>query len=331
MVKIGLIGFGNVGKAFVKLITERYPQWKFVFILKSDGGIIQKEGIVLENDVLPFENDLSKSPQFQKNLNWRETLKERPDYLVELSPTNLKDAEPAYTYISSALSLGISVVTGNKGPVVRYYKALKKLADDHEATLHIGCTVGAALPSAILGQYGLAGAKIVSVQGVLTGTTNYILNEMRQGKDFETVLQEAQKAGIAETNPSMDIDGFDTAIKMCILVNCLMGTSLQLSDVEIRGIRGVTKEEVMAAKDAGKKIKLVGRMRKENERYHAWVKPEVVAPDSPLYNIEGKNKGICYETDILGTLTVIGGASAPQNAAASVLRDILLDLQEGVH
>lgn len=326
--KLGLIGYGNVGKAFVRMINERFPDWEFVFILKSDGGLIDANGINLEN-VLPYENDLSLSPEFCQDLDWKEALATKPDYLVELSHTNISDAQPATTYIKTALSMGISVATGNKGPIALHYRELKKLADENKASLGIGCTVGGALPSVIVGKEAIAGAKILSIQGVLTGTTNYILNEMRSGSSFDEVLDQAQRDGIAEKDPSMDVDGYDTAIKMLIITNYLMGTSLTLADVQRRGIREVTPEEVKAAKDQGKKIKLVGRTCIENEAVMIKVQPEIVEIDSMLYNIEGKNKGIWYQTDILGDVTVIGGASAPQNAAASVLRDICNDIERG--
>jgi len=320
--KMGLIGYGSVGKALIKLIYERKIPIEVKYILKSDGSIINKDGLNLDEIV---DKNIKEYSHWIDNLKFSNLIDEEIDCLVELTSTNIKTGEPALSFIKSALLRGINVVTGNKGPILLEYKNLKSIAEKTGAYLGIGCTVGGALPSISCGKYDVAGANIESIQGVLNGTTNYILNAMKcENKTYEDALQEAQSIGIAEKDSSLDVEGYDTAIKTIILSNALMGSNLRLEDAEIEGITNVSLEDIKRADENGRKIKLVGQAIKQNEGIKVQVKPIEVDEDSPLFFVEGKNKGVFYKTDILGDITVIGGASSPRNAAAAVLRDIYL-------
>lgn len=321
--KMGLIGYGSVGKLLIKLIYERKLPITVKYILKSDGGILNKEGLNLGEII---DENIKDNSHWIDNLSFNDLIDENIDYLVELTSTNIKTGEPALSFIKSALSRGINVVTGNKGPILLEYKNLKAISEGNGAYLGIGCTVGGALPSISLGEYGAAGAEIKEIQGVLNGTTNYILNAMRcENKSYEESLKHAQDIGIAEKNPYLDVEGYDTAIKTIILSNALMGSNLTLKDAEIEGITSVSLEDIKRVNERRKKIKLIGQAIKENGKVKVRVSPMEVDEDSPLFFIEGKNKGVFYKTDILGDITVIGGASSPKNAAASVLRDIYIN------
>ena len=321
--KMGLIGYGNVGKALIKLIHERKLPIEVKYILKSDGGILNKDGLNLGEIV---DKNIKDDSHWIDNLSFSELIDEDIDYLVELTSTNIKTGEPALSFIKAALSKGINVVTGNKGPILLEYKKLKTLAEKTGVYLGIGCTVGGALPSISCGKYDAAGAKIESIEGVLNGTTNYILNAMKfENKTYEEALNNAKEIGIAEKDSYLDVKGYDTAIKTIILSNALMGSDLSLDDAEIEGITGVTLEDIRKADSKGRKIKLVGQAFRENGIVKVRVKPKELDENSPLFFVEGKNKGVFYKTDILGDITVIGGASAPENAAASILRDIYIN------
>lgn len=321
--KMGLIGYGNVGKALIKLIHERKLPIEVKYILKSDGGILNKDGLNLGEIV---DKNIKDDSHWIDNLSFSELIDEDIDYLVELTSTNIKTGEPALSFIKTALSKGINVVTGNKGPILLEYKKLKTLAEKTGVYLGIGCTVGGALPSISCGKYDAAGAKIESIEGVLNGTTNYILNAMKfENKTYEEALNNAKEIGIVEKDSYLDVKGYDTAIKTIILSNALMGSDLSLDDAEIEGITGVTLEDIRKADSKGRKIKLVGQAFRENGIVKVRVKPKELDENSPLFFVEGKNKGVFYKTDILGDITVIGGASAPENAAASILRDIYIN------
>lgn len=321
--KMGLIGYGIVGKEFIKLLHERNLPVTVIYILKSDGGVISKEGLNLKEII---NNDIKRNKNWQDELSFYDVLNEDIDYLIELTSTNIKTGEPALSFIKIALEKGINVVTGNKGPILLDYKNLKHISEKTGAYLGIGCTVGGALPSISCGKYDAAGAKIEGIEGVLNGTTNYILNAMRcENKTYEEALNYAKEIGIAEKNPYLDVEGYDTAVKTIILANVLMEKDLSIEDAEIEGITNVTLEDIHNAEKVNKKIKLVGQVTSENGRVKVKVKPMALDESSPLFFVEGKNKGVFYKTDILGDITIIGGASHPRNAAASVLRDIYIN------
>lgn len=188
----------------------------------------------------------------------------------------------------------------------------------------VGCTTGGALPSINGGVIEVAGSEITSMEGILNGTTNYILSEMME-KDisYDEALKQAQKEGIAEKNPTLDIEGYDTAVKIIILSNVIFNTDLSLNDIKVEGIGHIKKEELIVLKEQEKKLKLMGKVAMKNGKATAEVKLCEIDKSHPLYLVDGKNKGITYKTDSLGEISIIGGASGRINAAAAILRDLI--------
>lgn len=333
---IGLIGFGGVGQAFVKLLVEKKKyifekynlDLKVKYILKSDGGIYESNGIDLE-ELAEFIN---KKKSIKEHILWKENLKFEEmiqnndvDTLVELTSTNIETGEPGLTHIKTALESGINVVTGNKGPIILKYKELKEIADKNSVKLNVGCTTGGALPSINGGLYDVAGSEIQAIEGILNGTTNYILSKMiNDDITYEEALKDAQECGIAEANPSLDVLGYDTACKVIILSNVLKGTDINLNDIEIEGIAEVKLEYLRELKKKNKKLKLIGKVDSLDDEINAYVKLIEIDENHPLYFVDYKNKGIYFKTDTLGDVSIIGGASGTRNAAASILRDIVL-------
>lgn len=320
---IGLIGYGGVGKEFIKLLKEKNIDCTVKFIIKSDGGLKSDNGIKLD-DIILQEDNIKDHKMWIHGLSFIDVINEELDFVVDLTPTNKETGEPALTYIKEALKRGINVVTGNKGPILIDYHGLKKLADDNGVDLGIGCTTGGALPSINGGLIDCAGSEIISIEGILNGTTNYILKEMEKNKiSYKEALKKAQDIGIAETNPTLDVGGYDTAIKMIILANVLMESNITLDEVEIEGITKVSLNEISSASKEGKKVKLLGRAYRDKDKVRIKVSPSKIDEDHLLYSVENKNKGVTFETDTLGSITIIGGASGTKNAAASILRDII--------
>lgn len=322
--KIGLIGYGGVGQAFVNLIEEKKEELikqeinlELIYILKSDGGIIDDKGIKIASikDI-----NIKDSVKWIDKLKFEDVVDKNIDLLVELTPTNKNTGEPALSYIKKALERGVNVVTGNKGPILMDYKGLKELAKKNGATLGIGCTTGGALPSISGGLVDCAGSKILAIEGILNGTSNFILKDMEERSvTYEESLKEAQKIGIAETNPTLDVDGYDTAIKMVILSNVLLGSNFKLEDVKLKGITKITSDNIDEAKAKNNKIKLIGKATLDG----IIVEPMEIDANHKLYGVDGKNKGVCYYTDTLGDISIIGGESGTINAAAAILRDVI--------
>lgn len=328
---IGLIGYGGVGKAFIELLIDKKDflkendiMIKVKYIIKSNGGIYIKEGIDLE-EVIALEDDLTKYKYFNKDININTIIKNKDiETLVELTNTDLKTGGAGLNHITLALENKINVVTGNKGPIVLEYNNLKEIAAKNKVKLLFGCTTGGALPTLNAGTYDIAGAEITKIEGILNGTSNYILTEMYENNDdYEVVLKKAIKEKIAEANYSYDVEGYDTAAKILIVANALMDANLKLEDIKTEGITKVIIEEILREKEKGNKPKLIGSVYKEENKIRAEVKLKFINKKHGLYSVDGKNKGITYYTDTLGEISVIGGASGTRNAAAAILRDII--------
>ena len=333
---IGLIGFGGVGQALIKLLIDKesylLQQYNLKinvkYIIKSNGGIYNASGINLSEILKVIDENINITchNEWKDNLNINDIIDNNDiDTLVELTSTNIETGEPGLTHIRKSLENNINVVTGNKGPILLDYKKLKVLADNNNVELKVGCTTGGALPSINGGIYDIAGSKIQSIEGVLNGTTNYILSKIANDNvDYKEALLEAQKVGIAESDPSLDVLGYDTASKIIILSNVLMNSDLKLEDLKINGIEEVRLDNIEKAKVRGNKIKLIGKVYKKDNLVKGYVTPIEIDENHPLYCVDYKNKGIYYKTDTLGDISIIGGASGTMNAAASILRDIIL-------
>ena len=333
---IGLIGFGGVGQALIKLLIDKesylLQQYNLKinvkYIIKSNGGIYNASGINLSEILKVIDENINITchNEWKDNLNINDIIDNNDiDTLVELTSTNIETGEPGLTHIRKSLENNINVVTGNKGPILLDYKKLKVLADNNNVELKVGCTTGGALPSINGGIYDIAGSKIQSIEGVLNGTTNYVLSKMANDNvDYKEALLEAQKVGIAESDPSLDVLGYDTASKIIILSNVLMNSDLKLEDLKINGIEEVRLDNIEKAKVRGNKIKLIGKVYKKDNLVKGYVTPIEIDENHPLYCVDYKNKGIYYKTDTLGDISIIGGASGTMNAAASILRDIIL-------
>lgn len=333
--RVALIGFGRVGKAFVKLLFDKKDYLAGIgldisldYIINSSGGVHNPSGIdymdILNHDVsggrlLNYPHGGSPNINFDYLLDQGGV-----DLLIEATPTCKETGEPGMTHVRKALENRIHVVTANKGPVLKAYRSLYRLAAQKGIQLCVGCTTGGALPAINTGIFDLAGAKILSIKGILNGTTNFILDEMeRHGIQYREALRKAQQMGIAETDPTLDVEGWDTATKLVILTNILMEQDISIEDVIVEGITGITPEDVVKASQEGKRYKLIGEMTRLKNGIQAKVGLEKISKDHPLYGVSGTNKAVMYLTDTMGLLTVIGGASGTVPAAASILRDIV--------
>lgn len=332
--RIGIIGLGGVGRAFLSLLNDKSDELmtmgvrpEIVFALNSSSGCYREHGIDIKELLVHLESsrDLSILDGGFQGRDIHGLLDiSGLDFLIEATPTDKITGEPALSHILSALGRGINVVTANKGPVMLDYRRLKDLADTMGVSLGIGCTAGGALPTISSGQYDLLGARVTGIRGVLNGTTNYILTLMEEeGLEYAEALRKAQAEGIAETDPAMDVEGWDTAIKLIIIANAIMGSNLKLQDASVVGIQNLKLDDVKKAVAEHKKLKLIGKLQKATDTWKVTVAPEAVNKDDIFFGVNGKNKGIQYITDTLGEIAILGGASNLKGAAASLLRDLL--------
>lgn len=332
---IAIIGYGGVGKALVRLLNMQEEVLakdhlciRVPYIVDYYGGIYQEEGIDLQ-ELAAFtekEKDITNLTGGSADITVEQVANDKTvDLAVIMTPTNKETGQPGADYVRKLLAAGKHVVISDKGPIMLYYDELYRLAREHGVQLCIGCTTGGALPSINGGLMDLAGGEITSIEGVLNGTTNFILKFMEEkGCEYAEALKEAQEQGIAETNPTLDVEGWDTAGKLLILTNVLMQEKKTLNDIQVEGITHLTAAEVAQAASENCKYKLVGKtLRKEDGQLSMTVKLEKLSQDQLLYSVEGKNKAVRYCCDTLGELVIIGGASGVIPAAASILRDMV--------
>jgi homoserine dehydrogenase len=215
------------------------------------------------------------------------------------------------------------VAAASKGALAVDFKGLIASARKHGVSLKYSGATAAALPTLDVGLSSLAGAEILGIEGILTGVTNYILTRMEEGFSFKEALKEAQEKGIAETDPSLDIDGWDSAVKILLISNSVAGTEFSLQDISRSGIRNVTVKDIQKARTKGKALKLLGRLERGKDKPKAEVRVIEIDKEHPLYRVSCTNKGITFFTDTMGHITVIGGKSDPRGTAAALLKDII--------
>jgi len=329
--RIILVGYGVIGKSVSAVLARRYTEKvadyglnpKIVAIADLDGAVINPKGLSPEKleTVRQRGFPISADPDFghpgMPALDVIDSVE--AEVVVEVTPVNIKTAEPALSHITKAFKMGKHVVTTNKGPLALAMPALTELAEYNNVYFRFSGTVGGGTPMLEFAKRCLAGDRILNIRGILNGTTNYILTEMSQNRvTFQKALANAQKLGYAEREPSMDVDGFDAACKVVILANWVMNKKITLEDVDRTGVRDVSLQALNEASKKGKTIKLIGGV----EDGKASVKPTEIEKDNPLC-VSGVLNAVTFSCELAGEQTIIGrGAGGPETAGA-VLRDLL--------
>jgi len=333
---LALMGFGNVGKALARLLlekqTELHDDYDLTFTVTGiatgrHGLLINSDGINLERAI--DEEDLTSMTVSEFPDDAFEFIHLcKADVLFENTPVNYKTGQPAVQYLRTALENGMHVVTANKGPVVHAYHELTALAESKDRKFYFESAVMDGAPIFSLFRETLPAANVISFRGVLNSTTNVILTRMEAGDTFEQAVAYTQAVGLAETDPSGDIDGWDAAVKVAALVTVLMGVPLKPADVDRTGIRGITPEKIAAAQNQEDRWKLLCSARRDGGRIEAHVAPEMVGHDSPFYAIEGSTSIVQFETDMLPQLSIIEGDPGPETTAYGLLADFVNAVNE---
>jgi homoserine dehydrogenase len=266
------------------------------------------------------------------------------DILLEATPVNLQHGQPGLDIVRAALGRGLHVVLANKGPLVLAYAGLAALSDlaaeagdgragealaararSRPPCLRFSACVGGYLPTVNLGWRDLAGARIERIEAVLNGTTQGILRMMETGVGYADALAEMQRRGLAETDPTLDVDGWDAANKLVILANAVLRRPTTLPDVTVEGITRLTAAELRAAGERGERIVLLclAERQRETEDYRLSVRPTALPLDHPLARMGGDEMGIVYYTDIGNRLSATTREHDPRPTAAAMLRDVL--------
>ena len=333
LIKIGMVGFGNVAHGFIQALIEKNSFFKkelgldFVITSVTDiryGTIYNPDGLPLKK--LQNARDFSEMDEhFHQDWNTIQMIRNaESDVIIELSFTDLKTGEPAVLHCQEALLSGKHVITSNKGPIALHYSMLKGLARDNG--VKIGCegTVMSGTPALRLATDSLLSTGINEIHGILNGTTNFIITRMEDGISYEDALHEAQVLGYAEADPSGDVEGFDTAGKTAILSHLVFGAFIKPEDIDREGITDLTVEDVQEALKTNMHWKLIGSVRKMSDgSVNASVKPVVLLNSNPLANVKGAGNAIQFHTDLLGEVTLFGPGAGRKETAAALIEDLI--------
>ena len=245
------------------------------------------------------------------------------DILVEVSPTDIKTGGVGLVNIIHALEGGKDVITVNKGPLALKFQELISLAKANRCKFRFEGSVGGAMPIINLCRENLMGERIESIRGILNGTCNFILSKMDKGQPFEQALREAQEMGYAETDPTNDVEGYDTACKVVILANSVFGRNVTFSDVKITGITSITEEAISMAASRNMVIRLIGEVSDTKLE----VSPRLIPKGHPL-GISGTLNTAQIMTDLAGPVTVSGRGAGRLETASAILSDLISIMDE---
>jgi homoserine dehydrogenase len=324
------MGLGSVGRELIQLLDRKRDdvQAQYDLSFKIVGIATGRHGILVDPDGIDHAYALSGQ---WTDRTWPSTEENRlkmihecgANALVEMSPINRATGRPALDYLELALNLGMHAITANKGPVVHGYRHLSALAKQQGKAFLFEATVMDGFPLLNLYRECLPATRVLSFRGVLNSTTNLILTLMEEGKSFEEAVRHAQDIGIAETDPSNDIDGWDSSVKVCVLSNVLMGADIRPRDVDRTGIRGITSETIKHAASRQRKYRLICSSQWEDGTIKARVAPEEVSANDPAYHLPGTTSVVQLRTDTLNQLTLLETAPTPAQTAFGVLADLI--------
>lgn len=333
-VRLLMVGFGNVGQGFIQILRDDAESLAKRFGIRFSviGINDMRFGSIYDSNGLPLQGlldaaatgSLESIPAAEHGWSLEMMLAQgKADTLLEASFTDLQTGEPASTHIRLALAAGINVVTTNKGPIALNYHELKTLAKEHNTHIGFEGVVMSGTPTLALGLDLLAAAGIQKIQGILNGTTNFILSRMEAGGSYAEALAEAQSLGYAEADPTGDVEGFDAAGKVVILGNLVMGANLRMADVACKGITQLTVDDIQAAKQQGKRWKLIGTIERDGGQVKASVEPMALPVANPLANVGGATNAVTYTTRLLGDVTLIGAGAGRLETGYAMFNDLL--------
>lgn len=327
-----LIGLGNVGRSFLRIletkgecIAAKYGlAFRITCVADSSGVAVHAAGFD-PAELRQYKESGGRVAGLSSYLPGRtpaDALEEAPvDLLLEASPVNLQDGGPGLAAVRSALSRGAAAVLANKAPLVLAFAELQALAQANNAPLAWSATVCGALPVINIGQRDLIAADVSYLAGIFNSTSNFILGEMAGGRSYADALAEAQQRGLAETDPSLDVEGWDTANKLVIIANSFLGMHATLADVQVQGITGLTAADLQAALAEGNTIKLLAQAEQIPGSYRLSVGPKSIGQRNFLGQCDGWEMGIEIKSDLYGIMYHKIWEREPLPTAAAMLRD----------
>ena len=331
--RIILCGFGVVAQSFTSLLVSRsnelYSKYglkpRIVGVFDSKGSAYDSAGLNLKKLLDAKKKSGSvKAYKTKSQVSGIEMIKTiDADVVIETTASNYKDAEPGMSHIITAMKQKMHVISVNKGPLALAFPSLMELAEFNQVLLRFSGTVGGGAPILDYAKNSLLGEKIISFQGILNGTTNYILSNMTDGMSFDEALSDAKQKGYVEADESLDLDGLDAGAKLVILANWIMGMKVTMPDITRKGIRDVNTDDIKKAQKNSSSIKLIASCDDT-----LTVSPIEVKNDDPLC-VNGTLNAIAFTSKHSGTQTIIGRGAGGIETASSIIRD-LIDIRKEI-
>ncbi|SVA54169.1 uncharacterized protein METZ01_LOCUS107023 [marine metagenome] len=326
--RIILCGFGVVGQSLAKLLESRaedlYARYglkpRIIGVFDSKGSAIDVSGLDVTRliQIKKKYGSVRKYSNTKNNVSGIQMINElEAEVLIETTASNYKDAEPGMSHIINAMKHGMHVISVNKGPLALAFPSLMELATYNHVIFRFSGTVGGGTPILDYAKNSLKGERIISFDGILNGTTNYILTNMTNGMSFKDALNDAKKRGYVEADESLDLDGLDAAAKLVILANWIMGMKVTMPEIKRIGIRKIDSDDIRKAAANNSAIKLIASC--DNGLI---VKPKELPFDNPLC-VSGTLNAISFTSEHSGTQTIIGRGAGGIETASSILRDLI--------
>lgn len=337
IIKYCMAGFGNVGVRFARLLIEKEAELRKEYgcEMRLTGICTRSKGMLMNPGGLDLEKILTvneKTGRFYENESdfircdtEAMIAASEAELFIELTTLSIENGEPAASYIRKALNRGMHVITANKGPEAWRFDELRALAEEKGRMFLYETIVMDGTPVFNLVKETLRGNRILGIKGILNGTTNFVLGELEKGGGYESAVREAQRRQLAEADPSMDVDGWDGAAKICALANILMGAKTNPREAYVQSLAGVSALDIAAAREKGCRIKYLCRAEADGEKggVKLSVKPELVDLDDPLASVNGTSAAITLYTDLAGEVSVVQTDPGILQTAYGVYSDLL--------
>ena len=327
--RLALLGFGNAGQAFARMLCEKHNDicQKYdtdvrisAIATGRHGSIVDKDGM----DPAAVMQLYTQDGQFPDSATAADIVADAPyDVLVELTPLNIHTGQPAIDHIRGAFARGKHVITANKGPIAWAYDELSEMAQEKGVCFFHETTVMDGTPVFNLYDETLSMTEVTEISGILNTTTNYILEELANGKEYDDILAEGRRLGFVEADPAMDIEGYDAAAKITALANVLMHAHLTPDQVERKGIENITPQDIRTAAERGMVIKLLCRAWRENDTVRTRVQPAEVPLTALEATIDATSSLVSITTDLMGKLSVVEHNPLIEQTAYGVFGDVL--------
>lgn len=333
--KIAMLGFGNAGRAFAELILNKKEEIKRAYSCDvkvvaiatgSRGSLVNEAGVDLSKACKDMET-LSRFDTNSADFSGMGSMEiaDTVDYdvLIELTPLAIFSGQPAIDHIKAAFKRRRHAITANKGPIAWAFEDLRRLAAEQGVRFYYETTVMDGTPVFNLVDETLRLCRVTEVTGILNSTTNFILEELAKGKDYDAVILEGKERGFVEADPSLDVEGWDAAAKTTALLNVLMGAGMTPDQIDRKGIEDITIEQIRDAEARGKVIKLLCRGIIENGKVIGRVAPEEIDKNELSATITGTSSVVSITTDLMGTVSIVEHDPGIEQTGYGVFSDLI--------